>query len=109
MDKSEIPCRFKFCKHPCTISDMLRQKESPANGRRKVVIKISCGFVGVFSIVLCISRFLSEKSSLRGSGKLGTKRVVKCSKGTWHQIKIRERKELSQGIFQKCAPHERSF
>ena len=32
----------------------------------------------------------------------------KFSKGTWHQIKIRERKGPSRGIIQKCAPHGRS-
>ena len=29
-------------------------------------------------------------------------------KGTWHQIKIRERKGPSRGVIQKCAPHGRS-
>ena len=33
----------------------------------------------------------------------------KFSKGTWHQIEIRERKGPSRGIIQKCAPHERSL
>ena len=45
--KSEIPCRFKFCKirhvdenlATNAISDMLRQKGSPAKGQRKVVQK----------------------------------------------------------------------
>ena len=31
----------------------------------------------------------------------------KLSKGTWHQIKIRERNDPSRGIIQKCALHER--
>ena len=31
------------------------------------------------------------------------------AKGTWHQVKIRKRKGPSQGIIQKCAPHERSL
>ena len=39
---------------------------------------------------------------------MGSKHAVKFSKGTWHQIKIRERKGPSRGIVQKCAPHERS-
>ena len=38
---------------------------------------------------------------------LGSKHTVKFSKRTWHQIKIRERRGLSQGIIQKCTPHER--
>ena len=41
-------------------------------------------------------------------GKLELKHSVKFSKGTWHQIKIRERNGPSRGIVQKCAPHERS-
>ena len=43
------------------ISDMLRQKESPTEDQRKVVQRISCDIEGVSSIVLCFSRFLSEK------------------------------------------------
>ena len=49
-----------------------------------------------------------RKSILREQGKLGSKHTVKFSKGTWHQIKIRERKGPSRGIIKKCAPHERS-
>ena len=45
-----------------------------------------------------------RKSVPREPGKLGTNRAIKFSKGTWHQIKIRERKGPSQDIFQKCAP-----
>ena len=45
---------------------------------------------------------------MREPGTLGSKHTVKFSKGTWHQIKIRERKGPSRGIIQKCAPHERS-
>ena len=39
-------------------------------------------------------------------GKLGSNRTIKLSKGTWHHIKIRERKGPSRGIIQKCEPHE---
>ena len=38
---------------------------------------------------------------------MGSKHPVKFSKGTWHQ-KNRDRKGPSQGINQKCEPHERS-
>ena len=44
------------------ISDMLRQKESPAKSQRKVVRRISCDIEGVYAIGLCISRFFSEKN-----------------------------------------------
>ena len=63
---------------------------------------------GVYTIGLCVSRFLSEKSTPREQGKLGSKRAVKLFKGTWHQIKNWERKSPSQGIIQKCAPHMRT-
>ena len=38
--------------------------------------------------MLCISRFLSEKSVLRENRKLGSNHTVKFSKGTWHHKKI---------------------
>ena len=41
-------------------------------------------------------------------GQLGSKHIVKFSKGTWRKIKIRERKGSSLGIIQKCALHERN-
>ena len=74
LDKSEFPCQFKFCKNPSckfwhrpvrqkyktekgcaslatnAISEMSRQKE-----------RLSCDIEEVFTIGLCISRFLSEK------------------------------------------------
>ena len=31
---------------------------------------------------------------------------MKFSKGLWHRVKIQERNGPSQGIIQKCAPHE---
>ena len=52
-------------------------------------------------------KVLSEKIFLREKGKLGSKRALKFSKGTWHK-KNREREGPSQGIIQKCEPHERS-
>ena len=48
--------------------------------------RISCFVEGVYTVVLCISRLLSEKVK---NGDL--KHAVKFSKGTWHKIKIRER------------------
>ena len=39
-----------------------------------------------------------RKSMQRELGKLGSKHAVKFSKGTWHQIKIRERNGPSRGI-----------
>ena len=58
----------------------------------------------------CISQdSYPRKSILREPGRLGSKHAVKFSKGTWHQMYIRERKGPSRGIIQKCAPHERSL
>ena len=45
---------------------------------------------------------------LRKEGKLGSNHTVKFSCGTWHPVKIRERHGPSQGVVQKCEPHERS-
>ena len=78
--RSEIPCRFRICKNPScqfwhppvcqkkdvhmatnAIFDMLRQKESTAKGKIKVVQKrISCDIEEVYTIGLRIPRFLSE-------------------------------------------------
>ena len=52
---------------------------------------------------------VSQDSCPRKSVLRGSKHTVELSKGTWHQIKIRERKGPSRGIIQKCAPHERSL
>ena len=43
-----------------------------------------------------------RRSIFREQGKLGSKHTVKFSKGTWHQIKIRERTGPSRGIIQRC-------
>ena len=48
-----------------------------------------------------------KKSILRKEGQLGSIRKVQFSRSTWHHIKNRERKCPSQGIIQKCEPHER--
>ena len=57
---------------------------------------------------MCTEDSYPKKFILREEGKLGSKHAVKFSKGTWHQIKIRERKGPSRGIIQQCEPHERS-
>ena len=47
----------------------------------------------------CVSQdSCPRKSIVREPGMLGSKHAVKFSKGTWHQIKIRERKGPSRGI-----------
>ena len=50
-----------------------------------------------------------SKSILRKSPKfLGSKRSVQFSKGTPRHVTSRERKGPSQGVIEKCEPHERS-
>ena len=87
------------------ISDMLRQKESKTNGAEGSVAMLKESFQ-----LGCVSQdSYPRKSILRELGILGSKHAVKFSKGTWHQIEIWERKGPSQGIIQKCEPHERSL
>ena len=56
---------------------------------------------------MCLKIHIRDLSIQREQGKLGSKHTAKFSKGTWHQIKIRERKGPSQGIIQKCETQER--
>ena len=58
----------------------------------------------------CVSQdSYPRKSILREPRMLGAKHAIEFSKGSWHQIKNRERKGPSRGIILKCAPHERSL
>ena len=103
----------KGCVHgENAISDTFSQKESPKRSRRNVVKKDQLRYWrSLFNWVVYLAILTSypRKSTLRESGKLGSKHSVKFSKGTWHQIKILESKGPSQGIMQKCAPHERTL
>ena len=75
-------------------SDMLRRRRSQSRSQRNVVRKDQLLYCrGVYTIGLCVSRFLSEK----------------FSKGTWQQTQIGERKSPSRAIIQECEPHERSL
>ena len=88
------------------ISDMLRQKESPTRSRIKVLQKDKLRYWRSLHNWV-VSQFLSEK--VYSTWKIWDQNTPSNSpKGTWHQIKIRERKGPSRGIIQKCAPHERS-
>ena len=130
-DKSEIPCRFKFCKkkpicgfwHPpaclnyksekgCVHGDKCHFRHVEANKKsKKGGAKGSVATLKESMQVGCVSQdSYLRKSTLREPGMLGSNRPSKFSKGksTWHQIAIRERKGPSRGIIQKCAPHERS-
>ena len=79
-------------------------KSKRSGGKWSVaLLKESFQLSGVFQASYPRKSFQSEP------GKLGTEREVKFSNGTWHQIKIRERKGPSRGITRKCARHERSL
>ena len=65
------------------MSDMLRQKESPAKSPRKVVQRISCDIEGVYTIgFMYLKILIRENQILREQGNLGSKHTVNFSKGT---------------------------
>ena len=71
--------------------------------------RVSCFIQELYTNWLCVSRNLSRREDiLRKTGKLRSNCTVTFSKGTWHHIKIRERKGPSRGVIQKCEFHERS-
>ena len=133
LEKSEIPCRFKFCKnlsckfwHPplcqnynseegCTYGDKCRfrhveAEEKPSKKSKKGGAKGSVAISKESIQVGCVSLdSYPRKFILREQERWGSKHTVKISKGTWHHIKIGEKKKgPSRGIIQKCAPHDRS-
>ena len=58
---------------------------------------------------VCLKILIREKSIPRKKRKLGSNHTVNFSKGTWHHIKIQERKDGSSwSVIQKCEPHERN-
>ena len=83
------------------ISDMLRVEGKPNKKSKEGGAKGSVAIM-LESIQLgCVSEdSFPRKSVPREPGKLGTKGAVTFSKGTRHQIKIRERKGPSQCIIQ---------
>ena len=70
------------------ISDILRQKETQQKVEERRCERISCDVEGVYTIGLCISRFLSEK--VCSTAILGSKHAVKFSNGTWKERVHRE-------------------
>ena len=84
-------------------------EEKPSTKSKNGGVKQSVALLKESILLGCVSQDSHpRKSILRKEGKLGSKHAVKFSKGTWHQIKNRERKGPSRGIVQKCEPHERS-
>ena len=115
LDKSEIPCRFKFCKNPsckfwhppvcqnyksekgCVYGNKCHFRNDEAEGKPNRRSKKG-GAKGPVAT-------LKESIQL---GCVSQDSYPRNSKGTWHQVQIRETKGPSRGIIQKCAPLERS-
>ena len=124
--RRELPCRFRICKFPSCESSRVSKKGSvhgdkchyrhvegagmPSKREKKGGAKGSVVILkeSTHLDLGCVSQdSYPGKSTLREEGKLGSKHTVSVSKGTGHQIKVRERKGPSRGIIPKCAPHER--
>ena len=74
-------------------SEMLRRRGSPSKKSKKGGAKGSVASLKESVQLGCVSQdAYPRKSILHEQGKLGSKHAVKFSKGTWHQVKIRERK-----------------
>ena len=85
-------------------------EEKPRKKSKKGGAKGSVASLKDSTQLVCVSQdSYTRKSILREEGTWGSKHAVKFSKGTWHQIKIRERKGPSDGLIQKCEPRERSL
>ena len=98
--RTEIPCRYRNCSNP---SCVIWHPPVCQNCKSETGCKFerTSFFRHVEESPQISQRNVGEE------GKFGSKHAVKFSKGTWHQIKIRERKGPSRGIIPKCEPHER--
>ena len=108
VDSGILPCvRTTSLKKGCVHGDKCHFRHVEAEGKpnKKSKKDGAKGSVAILkeSIQLgCVSQnFNPRKSILREPGKLGTKHSAKFSKGTWHQIKTRERKGPPRGVIQK--------
>ena len=97
----------------CAHGDKCHFRHVEADGKpnkksKKGGAKGSVAILKEFRQLGCVSQdSYPRKSFLHERGKLGSTHAVQFSKGTWHQMKIRERMSPSRGIIQKSAPHER--
>ena len=87
------------------ISDMLRQKESPAKSQRRVVPKdqLLC-WKSLYNWVVYLKILFRENLFHVNLENWNRNTPSKFSKGTWYHFKIRERTGPSRGIIQKCPP-----
>ena len=88
----------------CTYGDKCRFRHVEADGQPSKKLKKSCGKV---SVALLKESLLRENLFCVKREKLGSNHTVNFSQGTWHHMRVRERKGPSRGISQKCEPHER--
>ena len=102
---SETRCKFG---NKCHFRHV-EADEKPSRESKKVGAKGSVALLKDSFQLGCVCQDPHpRKSILREVGKLGSNHTVKFSTGTWHQMRIRERKGPSRGIIQKCVPPERS-
>ena len=78
-------------------SDTLRLVGGPIKSRRKVVAEDQWPFL---NRVACPKITLGESLFCGKLEKLVSNHTVKFSKGTWHHVKIWERKSSSRGVMQ---------
>ena len=91
-------------------SDTLRLMGQPSKKSKKSGVKGSVALSKESTQLGCVSQESYPRKSIpREPGMLGSKHTVKLSRGTWHQIKNREREGSSRGSIRKCEPHERSL
>ena len=84
--------------------------ETPSKRSKKGGARGSVAILKEATQLGCVSQDSHPRKSIqREPGKLGSKHAVKFSKGTWHQIKIRETKGPSRSVIQKCEPLVRSL
>ena len=92
------------------VSDMLRQRKSPAEGQRNVVQKDQVHYWrSLHNWVVYLKNSCPRKYST-WTRKIGSKHAVKLSRGTWHQIKNSGKKGFIARKYPKvCASWAKSL
>ena len=104
--KCESGCRYG---EKCRYSHTLRLMGSPVKKVEEKWCEGSVALLNESTQLGCVSQDShTSKSFPRNARKWGSNHTVKFSKGTWQDIKIRDRKGSSRGIIQKCEPLERN-
>ena len=104
--RSETGCK---CGKFCDFRHVDAEEKKPSKKSKKGSVIGSVGSLKETIQLGCVSQDSYPRTSIsRKEEQVESKHAVKFSKGTWHQMKIRERKGPSRGIIQKREPHERS-